>query len=93
MLRMRAKMKSKCTFIPFVLGLGLALALLLTLGGQDTPAALALSTNEGPDVESPSDAAQGHFEALAIPAAELHVCLAGPPTCDYASIQAAVDAA
>jgi uncharacterized repeat protein (TIGR01451 family) len=29
----------------------------------------------------------------ASPAAELRVCLAGPPTCDYSSIQAAVDAA
>jgi uncharacterized repeat protein (TIGR01451 family) len=27
------------------------------------------------------------------PAAELHVCPAGPPTCDYGTIQAAVDAA
>ena len=31
-----------------------------------------------------------HLEA---PAAELRVCPAGPPTCDYASVQAAVDAA
>jgi hypothetical protein len=29
----------------------------------------------------------------AAPAAELHVCLSGPPTCDYATAQAAVDAA
>ena len=31
--------------------------------------------------------------AFHAPAAELHVCPAGPPTCDYATIQAAVDAA
>jgi len=30
---------------------------------------------------------------LAAPAAGLRVCPAGPPACDYASIQAAVDAA
>jgi len=35
----------------------------------------------------------GGGPARAAPAAEIHVCLAGPPTCDYASIQAAVDAA
>jgi hypothetical protein len=29
----------------------------------------------------------------AAPAAELHVCPGGPPTCDYATVQAAVDAA
>jgi uncharacterized repeat protein (TIGR01451 family) len=29
----------------------------------------------------------------AAPAAELHVCPAGPPTCDYATVQEAVDAA
>jgi hypothetical protein len=31
--------------------------------------------------------------AIAAPAAEIHVCKEGPPTCDYASIQDAVDAA
>jgi uncharacterized repeat protein (TIGR01451 family) len=31
--------------------------------------------------------------ATAAPAAELHVCPGGPPTCDYATVQAAVDAA
>jgi hypothetical protein len=31
--------------------------------------------------------------AVAAPAAELHVCPSGPPACDFATVQAAVDAA
>ena len=35
----------------------------------------------------------GVIPVVAAPTAELHVCPSGPPTCDYASVQAAVDAA
>ncbi len=57
----------------------LAFALLWVLGAQG---ASAVAAPTGGDVEGPNT-----------PAAELHVCPAGPPTCGYASIQAAVDAA
>jgi uncharacterized repeat protein (TIGR01451 family) len=35
----------------------------------------------------------GDAPVAAAPAAELHVCPSGPPTCDYATVQAAVNAA
>ena len=62
-------MKIRHLLISFVLGLGLALALLWCFGGQSTLAAATSRTE---------------------PTLELHVC---PGGCDYASVQAAVDAA
>jgi len=38
-------------------------------------------------------AMDGAFAVRAAPSGELHVCPAGPPTCDYSTIQGAVDAA
>jgi hypothetical protein len=55
-----------------------ALATLGTWAAGTAPAAAALP---------------GQRQVLVAPRSELHVCPAGPPTCDYASIQAAVDAA
>jgi hypothetical protein len=45
------------------------------------------------EMQSTPALAAAHAGAAKTIAAELHVCPAGPPTCDYASIQEAVDAA
>jgi len=74
-------MKSKRLVIALAPGLGLILTLLLALSIVE---GLALSVAEGQDSGSPARAA---------PAADLTVCPAGPPACDYASVQAAVDGA
>jgi len=55
------------------------MALLWVLGAEHSSAVAAPSA--------------GNVEAPNAPAAELHVCAAGPPTCDFASVQNAVDAA
>jgi parallel beta-helix repeat protein len=72
-------MRNKCLLITFALGLSLALGLLFMAPDQSSPVEAA------PRVED--------AEAFSAHAAELHVCPSGPPTCDYASVQAAVDAA
>jgi hypothetical protein len=72
-------MKKRRLVITLALGLSLALALLWILGSLSSSAVAAPSV--------------GHVEAPKAPAAELHVCPAGPPTCDYSSVQTAVDAA
>ena len=82
-------MKTRYLLIPFALSLGLALILLWALGDQNAPvvaAPLAPSATEG-------SVAEDYIEAPGAPAAELHVCPAGPPTCDYTTIQEAVDVA
>jgi parallel beta-helix repeat protein len=72
-------MKKRCLLITLALGLSLTLALLWILGS------LSSSVVAAPSVR--------YVEAPDTPAAELHICPAGPPTCDYSSVQAAVDAA
>jgi parallel beta-helix repeat protein len=77
-------MKTWYLFISLALSAGLALALLWILGSGNVPAVAApLSSGN----------IAGGNAAPNAPAAELLVCLAGPPTCDYASVQDAVDAA
>ena len=66
-----------------MLGLGLALGCFWLM--DSSPRARAASV---PD--SPHDAASLPTEGAA---AALHVCPAGPPTCDFSTVQAAVDAA
>ncbi len=73
-------MKTKSLLISLALGLGLSMALLWMVGGGRTPSALAIVEQSG-------------AEGMLAPAGELRVCPAGPPTCDYATVQAAVDAA
>jgi len=63
---------------PFAVGLALALALLWSLEGGNVSVEVARAVAEA-DVEAPNTSA-----------AELHVCPAGPPTCDYDSVQEAV---
>jgi hypothetical protein len=71
-------MKNKLMLLPFVLGLQLMLVLvLLGIVGGEGAAILAAPTLNTPD----------------IPSTTWHICPAGPPTCDYATIQEAVDAA
>jgi parallel beta-helix repeat protein len=77
-------MKTRYLFISLALSAGLALALLWILGSGSVPAVAA--------PPSSGNIAGGNAAPNA-PAAELLVCLAGPPTCDYASVQEAVDAA
>jgi hypothetical protein len=77
-------MKTRYLFISLALSAGLALALLWILGSGSVPAVAA--------PPSSGNVAGGNAAPTA-PAAELLVCLAGPPTCDYASVQEAVDAA
>jgi uncharacterized repeat protein (TIGR01451 family) len=73
----RQEMRRRMFMIGITALAGLTLALVWTLGDQHTPVVAAPAPPEGPRA----------------PAAELHVCPAGSPTCDYASIQAAVDGA
>jgi len=68
----------KSLLISLAFGLGLSMALLWMVGGGRTPSALAEQTGA---------------EGILAPAGELRVCPAGPPTCDYVTVQAAVDAA
>jgi hypothetical protein len=73
------QMKKRGLFVTLALGSGLTFALLWILGASSSSAVAAPSI--------------GHVEAPNASAAELHVCAAGPPTCDFASVQDAVDAA
>ena len=77
-------MKTRYLFISLALSVGLMAALLWILGAGSVPAVAA--------PPSSGNIAGGNVAPNA-PADELLVCLAGPPTCDYASIQDAVDAA
>jgi hypothetical protein len=85
-------MKARHLFVPSIVGLELLLALALcwVVGGERAPAAAAPPSKAALRVlraEQRLDHASGALEG------ELHVCPAGPPTCDYDSIQEAVDAA
>lgn len=74
-------MKNRAFLVPLVLGLVVVtgVTLLWVLGGGFPSARAAPSV----DVAAVPD----------VPAAEFHVCLEGQPTCDFATVQEAVDAA
>jgi parallel beta-helix repeat protein len=77
-------MKTRYLFVSLALSVGLIVVLLCILGSGSVPAVAA--------PPSSGSVARGNAVPNA-PADELLVCLAGPPTCDYASVQDAVDAA
>jgi len=76
-------MRSRSAGVLLATTLGITLALLWVLGTRQGVATAAPIAGGGRSASA----------APAAPAAEIHVCPAGQPTCDYASIQAAVDAA
>jgi len=88
-------MRERGLWLSVLFGLGLVLALAWVLQGTTAQAA---PVAQGPSAvhlrARPEEGEGGRLPAApAAPAATIHVCPAGPPTCDYSSIQAAVDAA